>query len=298
MKAVFPYIFAGIAIAVAAAAARADWQQDAAASQQQIPPAYANVGVDEHLNSELPMDLWFYNEKAQKVRLGDYFNSGRPVVLQLGYLQCPMLCDQVSRGLVESAKQISLDIGKDYDFIFVSIDPTDAADEAQIKADNYATAYGRPGSASGFHFLVGAEDQIKPLADAVGFRYQPANNGQFAHPAVAMIVTPEGKIARYLYGLTFPPQTLRLSLVEASHEKIGSSIDKILLICLCFDPVTGKYAVMAQNLMRVGGVLTMLILGGAIFWMVKKGPHPPPEWQTNDAQPNENQGSGESGGTA
>jgi len=292
MKAVFSYILAALSMAIFSAAARADWQQDAAASQQKIPDAYAHVGVDEHLNAQLPMDLWFYDQKAQKVRFGDYFNSGRPVILQLGYLECPMLCDQVSRGLIESSKKISLTLGKDFDFIFVSIDPTDSPAAAAIKLDSYAAAYGRPGSASGFHFLVGTESQIQQLAVAVGFRYQPANNGQFAHPAVAMIVSPEGKITRYLYGINFPSETLRLSLVDASHGKIGNSVDQILLICLCFDPVTGKYSMMAQNMMKIGGVLTMVGLGGAIFWMVKRGSHHP----ADNLQPN-NQEPGQSGGT-
>ncbi len=269
-------ILATTLIGMGAAAARADWAQDARAAQQQIPAEYRNVGVDEHLNAQLPLDLRFYSEKAQKVTLGEVFHHDRPVVLQLGYLQCPMLCDQVSRGLVESAKKIDLNIGQDFDFLFVSIDPTDSPDLAQIKLNNYAAAYGKPGSASGFHFLVGAQDDIQQLAAAVGFRYQPAHNGQFAHPAVAMVITPDGKIARYLYGINFPPQTLRLSLVEASHGKIGSSVDQILLICLCYDPATGKYSMAAVNLMKIGGILTLILLGGAIFWMVKRGSHAQP----------------------
>lgn len=149
-------ILATTLIGMGAAAARADWAQDARAAQQQIPAEYRNVGVDEHLNAQLPLDLRFYSEKAQKVTLGEVFHHDRPVVLQLGYLQCPMLCDQVSRGLVESAKKIDLNIGQDFDFLFVSIDPTDSPDLAQIKLNNYAAAYGKPGSASGFHFLVRA----------------------------------------------------------------------------------------------------------------------------------------------
>jgi protein SCO1 len=275
---------AGLLIGMGASAVRADWAADALAAQQKIPAAYRNVGVDEHLNAQLPLDLRFYDEKAQKVTLGDMFHHDRPVILQLGYLQCPMLCDQVSRGLVESAKKIDLNIGQDFDFLFVSIDPTDSPDLAQIKLNNYAAAYGKPGSASGFHFLVGKQDQIEQLAAAVGFRYQPAHNGQFAHPAVAMVITPDGKIARYLYGLNFPPETLRLSLVEASHGKIGSSIDQVLLICLSFDPATGKYSMAAINLMKIGGIVTLMVLGGAIFWMVRHGSHARPideEAETN-----------------
>lgn len=270
MRAVLPYYLAAMLMAIGTPAARANWADDATAGTQ-LPAAYRNVGVDEHLNSQLPLDLQFINEKAQFVRLGDLFHHDRPVLLQLGYLQCPMLCDQVSRGLVDSSKEIGLDIGKDFDFVFVSIDPTDSADLAQIKLNNYVKEYGKPGSASGFHFLVGTQKEIEQLAAAVGFRYQPAPNGQFAHPAVAMVITPDGKISRYLYGITFPEQTLRLSLVEASQGKIGTSVDQILLICLHWDPTTGKYSMTAMNLMRIGGILTMMVLGGAVFWMVKRG---------------------------
>jgi protein SCO1 len=259
-------------ITAGAGMARANWAPDDSAGTQ-LPAAYRNVGVDEHLNAALPLDLQFFDEHAQHVTLGQFFHPDRPVLLQLGYLQCPMLCDQVSRGLVDSAKNVGLDIGKDFDFVFVSIDPTDSPDIAQLKKDSYVKEYGKPDSAGGFHFLVGRQAQIEQLAAAVGFRYQPAPNGQFAHPAVAMVITPDGKISRYLYGLTFPQQTLRLSLVEASQGKIGTSIDQILLICLHWDPTTGKYSWAAMTLMRIGGIVTLIVLGGAVFWMVKRGSH-------------------------
>ena len=137
---------------------------------------------------------------------------------------------------------------------------------------------------------MGKPKEIDKIAKAVGYRYQPAENGQFAHPAVAMVITPDGKISRYLYGVTFPSQVLRLSLVEASQGKIGTSLDQILLICLHWDPNDGKYSWAAMNLMRVGGVLTMMVLGGAIFWMVKRGPHP---HVFDDQKPNENNGTSE-----
>jgi protein SCO1/2 len=274
MKLLIKTILAGLLISISAGVSRAAWAPDSSAgAKAQLPLAYRNVGIDEHLNSELPLDLRFIDEKAQYVTLGQLFHPNRPVLLQLGYLECPMLCDTISRGLVDSSKKIGLQIGKDFDFVFVSIDPTDSADLARLKKDSYVTEYDRPGSEGGFHVLVGRQPEIDKIAKAVGYRYQPAENGQFAHAAVAMVITPDGKISRYLYGVTFPSQVLRLSLVEASHGKIGTSLDQILLICLHWDPNDGKYSWAAMNLMRVGGVLTMMLLGGAIFWMVKRGSH-------------------------
>jgi protein SCO1 len=274
MKAMYRTILAAMLMTIGAEAARAAWTPDpSAGTKSELPAAYRNVGIDEHLNSQLPLELQFFDEKAQFVTLGQLFHPNRPVLLQLGYLECPMLCDTISRGLVDSSKKIGLDIGKDFDFVFISIDPSDSADLARLKKDSYVTEYDKPGSASGFHVLVGHQAEIDKIAKAVGYRYQPAENGQFAHPAVAMVITPDGKISRYLYGVTFPSQVLRLSLVEASQGKIGTSLDQILLICLHWDPNDGKYSWAAMNLMRVGGVLTMMVLGGAIFWMVKRGAH-------------------------
>ncbi len=252
--------------------ARADDVPSAAAGTQ-LPAVYRNVGVDEHLNSQLPLDARFYDENGQYITLGKILRPGHPMVLQLGYLDCPMLCDAVSRSVVESAQKIDLEIGKDWDFTFVSIDPTDTPALATLKRNSYITAYGKPQAASGFHLLIGKPNEIGVLATTVGFRYQTMNNGQFSHPAVIMVITPEGKISRYLYGVTFAPLTLRLSLVEASHEQIGTTMDQILLICCSWDPKAGKYSMVAMNSMRVGGVLTVMILGGAIFWMSKRNVH-------------------------
>jgi protein SCO1/2 len=253
--------------------ARADNVPNPAAGTQ-LPAAYRNVGIDEHLNLQLPLDVNLYDENAQFVTLAQLLRPNRPILLQLGYLECPMLCDTISRSLVDSAKKIDLDIGKDFDFVFVSIDPSDTPTLATLKRNSYITEYDKPGSAGGFHVLVGKPVEIEAIAKAVGFRYQPADNGQFAHPAVAIILTPDGRISRYLYGVTFPPQTLRLSLVEASKGKIGTTADRILLICLHWDPTTGKYTWAAVNLMRMGGVLTMAVLASAIFWLVRRGRHP------------------------
>jgi protein SCO1/2 len=243
------------------------------ASGTQVPGAYRDVGVTEHLNGLLPLDARLYDENGQYVTLGELLRPDRPMVLQLGYLGCPMLCDTISRGLVDSAKKIDLDIGRDFNFLFVSIDPTDTPTLATLKRNSYVAEYDKAGSASAFHVLVGKQKSIEDLATAVGFRYEPAKNGQFAHPAVVMVITPEGRISRYLYVINFPERTLQLSLVEASHGKVGSSVDQILLICLQWDPSQGKYSMAAMNLVRIGGVMTMMVLGSAIFWMVRRGSH-------------------------
>lgn len=267
----WPIIAAALAAMIALAMpARGEDVSPVAAPGTSVPGAYRDVGVNEHLNAQVPLDLQFFDENGQPLKLGELLRPNHPMLLQLGYLGCPMLCDTIARGLIDSAKKIDLDLGKDFDFVFVSIDPTDTPTLATLKRNSYLAEYDRAGATPGIRVLVGRQREIDALARAIGYRYQPAPNGQFAHPAVAMVITPEGKISRYLYGITFPEQTLQLSLVEASHEKIGSSVDQILLICLQWDPTKGKYSMAAMNLMRIGGVLTMMCLGSAIFWMTRR----------------------------
>lgn len=239
----------------------------------QLPSQYRNVGVTEHLNASLPLDLQFYDEHAQYTRLKDLLHPNRPILLQLGYLECPMLCDVIAKSVVDTAGKTNLKIGKDFDFVFVSINPSDSPDLAAMKRDSYVNEIGDPSAISGVRVLTGRPTEIQLLADTVGYRYAPAPNGQFAHPAVVMIITPDGRISRYLYGVSFSPQTLRLSLVEASHGKIGSTVDQLLLICLHFDPTSGKYTMVALNTMRGAGILTIAALGSAIFWLTKRGQH-------------------------
>jgi len=243
------------------------------ASGDQVPLAYRNVGVVEHLNRQLPLDARLYDEEGQYTSLRQILKPNRPLLLQLGYLGCPMLCDTIARSLVDSARKIDLNIGTDFDYVFVSIDPSDTPTLATLKRNSYVTEYDRPGSASGFHILVAKPNEIAEMANAVGFGFKPAQNDQFAHPAVAMVITPDGRISKYLYptkeGAWFPERALRSALVEASQEKIGSSEDQVLLIC--FQLIKGTYSFIAMNLVRAGGILTMMGLGSAIFWMVRRG---------------------------
>jgi protein SCO1/2 len=235
------------------------------------PPELKEVTVDEKPNQQLPLDAAFVDEMNRPVTLGQYFNQGRPVILQLGYYGCPMLCDLVSKGMVDSLREVDLVPGKDYDVVYVSIDPTEKFDLAQKKKRAYVQAYGRGGADTGWHFLTGKEAAIQRVADAVGFRYRwVASAGQYSHPAAIMIATPEGKVSRYLYGVRFKEQTLRLSLVEASAGKIGTTTDRFLLTCFQYDGKQGRYAMAAMTLMRLAGALTAVALGTTLFILYRR----------------------------
>ena len=256
----------------------ADESTPSSGSMSFIPPQYVNVGVSEHPDVQIPLNLPFYDEHANVVKLADFFKTDRPVILQLGYFNCPKLCDVVSRGLIDTAKQVELTVGKDYQFVFVSINPAESPDLAALKKQSFIEAYGKPGTGDAFHCLVGKDPNIHALADAVGFRYTELDrNGQYAHPAVLFVLTPQGKISRYLYGVTVPPRTLRLSLVEASEGKVGSSFDRLALMICCYDVATGKYAMTAINLVRITALGTLMVLGVSMFWAVQAHkPHSPP----------------------
>lgn len=252
------------------------------------PDELKGIGVDEHLGAKIPLDLTFEDDHGQTVHLGDYFTGKKPVILQLGYFNCPMLCSLISQGTVDSLRKLTLDAGKDFQIVFVSIDPNEKSKLGADKKETYVQDYHRQGSADGFHFLVGHQDQIKKLADAVGFKYKWVESvHQFSHPAVLMIVTPEGKLSRYLYGVRFDNQTMRLSLVEASDGKIGSTVDQILLTCFHYDGKQGKYAMTAISMMRVGGILTMLVLGTVLVRAFRHDRHPAGEPAVSKTPPNE-----------
>ena len=241
------------------------------------PDALKDIGVDEHLGTKLPLDLTFVDDHGQPVQLGKYFNGKKPVILQLGYYSCPMLCSLVSQGTVDSLRKLTLTAGKDFEIVFVSIDPAEKYQLGAAKKETYVQDYHRAGSADGFHFLTGNEAQIKQLAKAVGFKYKWVESArQFSHPAVVMIATPDGTLSRYLYGVRFDNQTMRLSLVEASDGKVGSTMDQILLTCFHYDGRQGKYAMTAINMMRIGGVLTVLVLGTVLVRAFRHEAHPTP----------------------
>ncbi len=213
------------------------------------PGLLARVGVDQKIGQQLPLDLHFKDETGRDVTLGAFFGP-RPVVLALAYYDCPMLCTQVLNGMTGA--------GRDFAVVVVSIDPRDGFHLAADKKTSYVAAYGRPATAAGWHFLTGTEASIKPLADAIGFRYAyDANLKQYAHGAAVYVATPKGVIARYLLGIDFAPRDLRLALVEASNNQLGSVTDKVLLLCYHYDPSVGKYGVAIMTAVRVGFVGTV-----------------------------------------
>jgi protein SCO1 len=225
------------------------------------PELLKQVGIDQKLNQSIPLSLTFRDENGVPIQLGQFFGQ-KPVVLTLVYYNCPMLCTQVLNGVESSLKELSTDIGNQYDVVTISIDPTESHVLAKTKKEMYVGMYGRPGAAQGWHFLTGDEPQIKQLADAVGFRYAyDPDTKQFAHASAIMLLTPEGKISRYFYGIQYPTRDLRLGLVEASEGKIGSPVDQVLLFCYHYDPATGKYGLLISHIIQAGGALTVLILG-------------------------------------
>ncbi len=247
----------------------------ASAQQMGIPAAclpmmVQGVGIDQNLNAQIPLELKFKDETGQAVRLGQYFR-GKPVVLALVYYECPGLCDLILNGLTHTMEQISLNVGTDYDVVTVSFNPKETWQLAQAKKANYIEKYQRSGAKEGWHFLTGDEPSIKSLADTVGFhyKYDPISK-QFAHASGIFVLTPEGKISRYFFGIEYKPRDFRLGLVEASANKIGSPADQVLLFCYHYDPTTGKYGMAITQVTRALGTATVLLLGGFVFIMIRR----------------------------
>ncbi|PYS23304.1 MAG: SCO family protein [Acidobacteria bacterium] len=235
-----------------------------------LPPVLKKVGIDQKLNDQLPLDAVFKDEQGQEVRLGQFF-KGKPVVIALVYYTCPMLCNQVMNGMLGSFRQNSFNIGEDFEVVTVSFDTKDTPAIAAAKKTTYIAGYNRPSGNAGWHFLTGDDANIKRLADAVGFRYAwDEQTKQFAHASGIMIATPEGKLARYFYGIDYPARDVRLALVEASANKIGTPVDALMLYCYHYDPSTGKYGVVIMNVIRVAGVLTIILIVGLLLILRKR----------------------------
>jgi len=236
---------------------------------QDDPEELKGIDVVEHLGEEIPLDLAFVNGGGDTVTLQTYFEDGRPVILILGYYTCPMLCNLVFNGVAETAKEMAWTPGREYQIVSVSIDSTETSLIAGAKQENYIASLDKPGADDGWAFLVGAADQSRALADAIGFEYfWVEENQQYAHPAVITVLSPKGKISRYLYGIQFPERDLRMALIEASEGKVGSTIDRIILSCYHYDPQAGGYVLFAGGLMRIGGFATVAALGVLIGGMV------------------------------
>lgn len=239
----------------------------------QRPPIFDQVGIDQKLNAQIPQDLEFRDETGKTVKIGDYFGP-KPVVLMLVYYDCPQLCNQVLSGFVMALRGLKFEPGNEFTVVTVSFDPKESSDLAARKKDSYVKSYGRPGAAAGWHFLTGDDASIKTLAETVGFRYAWDDaTRQYAHASGIMVTTPQGRLSKYLYGVEYAPRDLRLALVEASEGKVGSLADSILLLCYHYDPTTGKYGLVVLNLIRIGGVLTLVALAAMflIFRAKNKG---------------------------
>jgi protein SCO1/2 len=247
---------------------------DNSATPPQLP---GKVSITQNLDAQLPMDLMLRDETGRVVRLGELFR-GKPVLLNFMYYRCPMLCPMAMEGVASALTELKFDVGKEFDVITVSIDPRDTPEQAAEKKDHFVKRYGRFTAANGWHFLTAHESAIKKLTGAAGFEYAyDIKMDQFAHGTALIVLTPRGRISRYLYGFEYKPRDLRLALVEASANKIGTAVDQILLLCYHYDPATGKYSRSAMNAVRAGGVATMISLASFIVVMIRRerrGPHP------------------------
>ena len=223
----------------------------------------------------MPMDVEFKDEDGKTVKLGSYFNTGRPVIIAFVYYECPMLCNQVLNGLSGALKGITFDAGKDFDVVAISFDAreNDKPDLAKNKKASYVERYGRGGAEKGWHFLTGTQESIEKATAAAGFSFKwDEKSGQFAHAAGVMIATPEGKLSRYLYGIDYSPKDIKFGIMESNEGKVGTAAEQLLLYCYHYDPSTGKYGLAILRVMRVGGVLTLAVMGlmGFVFWRRNK----------------------------
>ena len=257
-----------VALVLSAAAASAQTApSNVGPASQGLPPILQNVGFEPTLNAHLPLDLAFRDETGRAVQLQDYFTK-RPVLLALVYYGCPMLCDQLEEGVVGSLRMLSFTPGRDYEVVFVSFDPRESPDMAAQKKALAMKQFHRPETADGWHYLTGSKESIDALTKAANFRYTfDPKSGLFAHASGIMLVTPDGRISRYFYGVEYPSREVRLGLVDASAGKIGSVIDHVLLYCYQYDPSSARYSASILKILRLGGVLTIvcLVAGMLIF---------------------------------
>jgi protein SCO1/2 len=244
--------------------------QQAQAAQAQMPMILREVKITQRLDDQVPANLEFRDETGKTVRLGDFFGK-RPIVLSLVYFECPALCTEVLNGELATMKAMSLNLGKDYEAITVSFEPKDTPAQAKAKRDVYAGQYGRTGAFGAWHFLTGDAPSINALTQAIGYDYAyDAKNKQYAHAAAILVLTPQGRIARYFYGVEYPARDLRLGLVEASNGKIGTVTDHVLLYCYCYDPSTGRYGLVIMRVIDAACFLTVLILGSFMLLMFRR----------------------------
>jgi protein SCO1/2 len=233
------------------------------------PPQLKDVTFEQRLNTMLPLDARFRDETGRDVRLGDYFGR-RPVVLAFVYYSCPMLCTQVLNGVSSAAKALPFTVGREFDVVYVSFDPRDTPQTADAKKRTQLDDYHQASTAAGWHYLTGDEASIRRVTMAAGFSYRwDETSGQYAHVSGLLVATPDGRLSRYFYGVEYSPKELRMAIVESSEGRIGSLVDQLLLYCYHYDPATGRYGAIAMNVVRLGGAVTVLLLGGLI-WLMRR----------------------------
>ena len=261
------------ALAQTSGPAASGYRRDPGVTASAVPAPLREIGFDQNLDHLVPLDTVFRDEGGRTVRLGDYFGR-RPVVLLFAYYDCPMLCTQVINGLSSALGVLSLEPGKDFEIVTVSFNPKDTPATASAKKATYLERYHRPGADTAWHFLSGDQSSIDRLTKAAGFRYVwDAQTKQFAHPTGVIVLTPEGRLARYLFGIEYGPRNLRFALVEASAGRVGSAVDSLLLYCYHYDPATGRYGLVIMRAMRIGGAVTVLTLVAFIVVMLRKERH-------------------------
>jgi len=240
-----------------------------------LPPALKQVGIEQKLGAQLPLDTEFKDEAGNIVKLGSYFNTGRPVIVAFVYYECPMLCNQVLNGLTGSLKGMSFDAGREFDVVAISFDARefDKPELAKNKKTGYMDRYNRPGTEKGWHFLTGSQASIDAAASAAGFSYKwDEKSNQFAHAAAVIVATPEGKLSRYFFGIDYSPRELKFGLMESADSKVGSAAEQLILYCYHYDPATGKYGLAVLRVMRLAGIATLFGMGamGFVFWRRNK----------------------------
>ncbi|TWT46757.1 hypothetical protein Pla111_18580 [Botrimarina hoheduenensis] len=254
-----------------------------------LPPEMQGVGIDDKSGDKIPLDLRFRDENGKAISLAEIFDGERPVLLSLNYSDCPMLCGLQLNGLVSALGKLEWIAGKEFDVVSVSVDPLESPVRAKLTQQKYLRDYNRPGASAGFRFLTGPQKSITALADAIGFRYKyvPAT-GEYSHSAATMVVTPSGVLSRYLYGVMYDPQTIRLSLVEAGEGKIGSPLDQIILFCFHYDETKGRYGPVAKKIMSAGAGVTIFLMAAGLlpYWLTRNasnGASTPPATETSPA---------------
>jgi protein SCO1/2 len=252
-----------------------------AQSSNDVPPQLRNVRVEQKLNSHVPLDLKFRRDNGEPVALRQLFR-GKPVILSLVYYNCPRLCNMTLTGLLKAIRTLNFNAGREFDIITVSFDPRETSALAAAKKAAYIEGYGREGASQGWHFLTGEQRDILRLTSATGFGFEyDTTQEQFSHASVIMVLTPDGRISRYFFGLEFSPRDLRFGLIEAADGKIGSATDQVLLYCFAYDPHTGKYSMTIMNVIRLFGAVTVVLIVGFIAYTIRR------EFRRKHARPRE-----------